>query len=187
MKLKTFQIRNDLLLSDKGKSYKFLSAVKSPTSYFTIPKNQIIKINKQKHWISISVTEWLWCRNHFNKDIYFLKAEEKVKIENETHFGIDWNYVIKKRSIRDNCFFCHRKLYRGHITKDHLVAKAILGAYGYKHLPNNLVPCCPTCNKKKANLHPEIFKELVKRKLHQTGQEYYRIILDTLNRLLIKN
>lgn len=190
-----FKIRSRKFVKEDDLSYTFASSKNGMKNPFSIPKSQILKFEeleiinthtkKNESWIEIIVTEWIW--NH-------LKIGEKLKrylstsvaiIEGETHFGVNWDYVIAKRKDTKHCYFCHGKLQKANRTVDHLISRSILRIYGHKGgLHNNTVPCCYDCNQEKGSHHLEIYKEFAKRMISETGNPKYRMVMFTLNRTL---
>jgi len=165
---------------------------------FYIPKSQVIRLNHytktgpgnskvKENWVTITVTDWAWNKVNIPLHISGMQEVGEVFVEGETHQGINWDYVISKRRDSKRCFYCMR-LFDDLIlkTRDHVIPKAILKAFGISSLPNNTVPCCEDCNGDKANLHPTVYKKYIMMKLHETGEQYYRIVLDTLTRLIAK-
>lgn len=191
----TFKIRLEKFNKEASKSYSFSDYKDSVKVELSIPKSQTLKFEKIKihnshteedeEWIEIIVTDWIWRKGNLEKKLKKYIMASDVIINNETHLGIDWDYVIMKRRNIDNCYFCHGKLYDANRTKDHLIPKVVLRAYGYKgEMANNKVPCCKDCNLEKSSLHPEIYREFVKRKISETGNPKYRVIMFTLNKTL---
>ncbi len=194
--LRVFHVRKKKLRLKDG--VYFISKSISNQKYFQLDANQVIKTEEytrpgkvnnyvKETWVKVSVTDWIWNRAELLKELEIMRMDEEAIIEGETHFGINWDYVIGKRMDRKRCFYCMFRLNNKNKTKDHLVPKAILGAYGYKVLPNNTVPCCYRCNNMKANLHPEVFMKKISMLLHQTGTEYYRIVLNVLKQVVISS
>lgn len=193
----SFKIRPVKILSKDEKCYVFCSSRSDLNSRFSIPKSQVLKFEKitiknpytktDEDWIEIVVTDWIWHKKNLKEKLNNYKIVDSVVISNETHFGINWDYVIMKKRDRNHCFFCQCKLNSDgkEKTNDHVIPKAVLKAYGLKGgIANNTVPCCKEDNREKANLHPEIYRELVRRKIHEGGDLKYRTILFTLNELL---
>lgn len=203
---RTFLVRK----KKTGEGKKSLSIVKNtrnPEDKVYIPKSQILsskQLNKpnlrhphlKEKWLEITVTDWIWNKMNLPEAFEKMKEVEEIVIMGETHFDVDWDYVISKRSDRKHCFYCMTKmklLRKGETpipqskTKDHLIPKAVLKAYGIIELPNNTVPCCRQCNDDKANLMPELYLRYAKLKLHETGDTYYRTIIDTLERVIVKD
>ncbi len=191
----SFKIRSVKFISEKDNKYVFAISKKSPNTKFNIPKNQVLKFeeitisnpytNLDEQWIDIVVTDWIWSKMDIESKLKNYKMSSDVVISNETHFAINWDFVIMKRRDSNRCFFCEKKIYDSKKTLDHLIPKAVLRAYGLKGgIPNNTVPCCLEDNREKANLHPEVYRELVRRKIHEGGDIKYRTILFTLNQLL---
>ena len=192
----TFKILASKFNKKTSKGFVFSASQDSENKTFSIPKSQITKfdqvvihnpfLEKDEHWIEISVTQWIWNKANLQQELsYYLKTSEVV-IDNQTHFGINWDYVIQKRRNKKACFFCHGKMQVNSRTKDHLIPRSVLKAYGYEEgILNNVVPCCLDCNQEKSNLHPELFRKLIKRRLQETGDPKYRIILYTLDQIII--
>jgi len=192
----TFKIKQSKYLKETAKAYCFKASSKDSFAAISIPKSQILKYettttnnpftNEDEEWIEITVTQWLWLKSELENKLKHYKFSADAVIENETHFGINWDFVIMKKRNKKNCFFCHGKLQETVRTQDHLIPRMILKAYGYKGgIANNTVPCCLDCNKEKSSLHPEVYRELVRRKISETGDPKYRIILFTLNKILL--
>jgi len=192
--VRTFHIKKNRV-NESEKSYSFQKFIKRK---FFIPKSQIIYVqhykvsqNKGGKWVAISVTEWAWNKIDLAKLLEPLQENEEAYVAGESHYDVDWDYVIAKRRIKNKCFYCMKVFLKGvpnrSKTRDHLIPRAMLKAYGKpRGIPNNVVPCCRRCNKDKANLHPEVYKKFIMGKLHETGGVYYRVVLDTLNRLIVK-
>ena len=192
--VKTFHIR-EKRVKEGNKVYN----IQVLNGTLIIPKSQIISVDnltKKSHykedaetaWTAITVTQWAWNKINIDHIIKGLKEKEAAFVAGETHFDVNWDYIILKRRVSDRCFYCMRKFsYKVKKTKDHLIPRALLKVHGVKGgLPNNTVPCCVRCNACKSNLHPKDLKKYIMRKLHETGQGYYRIVLDTLTRLIVK-
>ena len=143
-------------------------------------------MQSSEDWIEITVTDWVWSKMEIDSRLRKNAFSGEVIIPGETHFGINWDYVIINRRNKSVCFLCHGKITSAIKTVDHFIPKSIIKAYGYKGgIPNNTVPCCRTCNAEKSNLHPEVYRELVKRKIHEGWDIKYRTILFTLNNCLV--
>jgi len=191
----SFKIRSAKFYKKTDKAYLFQS--KDGKRTFNLPKSQVIKFDEiiienphteeKENWIDITVTQWIWNKIDLKKKLSHFKIANDVIIEGETHFGINWDKVILKKGNKSSCFFCHSKFkFDSKKTLDHLVPRSILKAYGIRGgIPNNTVPCCLECNREKANLHPDMFREYVKVKIHETGDPRYRIILFNLNEILV--
>jgi len=190
-----FKIRSVKFLAEKKDSYLFCESKTKARYRFSIPKTQTLKFERvviknlytkiDEDWIDISVTDWIWNKSNLEKKLKSYKMTSDVVISGETHFGICWDFVMMKRKNKFSCFFCQEKITGKSYTDDHLIPRSILRAYGLKGgIPNNTVPCCKECNSEKANLHPEVYRELVKRKIHNGEDVRYRVILFTLNQVL---
>ena len=197
--VRSFHIRTKKI-RENNKSYS-ISKI-SDKGVFYVPKNQVISIEDytkssptnhkiQEKWSKITVTSWSWDKVNIPFHISGLQEMGEAFIEGETHFDVDWDYIIKKRRDHRRCFYCLRKFNfkdpELKKTRDHLIPKAILKAYGKPNgIPNNTVPCCSRCNNEKSNLHPSVYLIYISRKIHETGSEYYRTISGTLNQLIVK-
>lgn len=191
-----FKIRSGKFLKQTEKAYIFHAANKEKWNTFSIPKSQILKFEQivihnehtgeDENWIDMSVTQWLWNKAKLKEKLSYYKLSSDVIINNETHFGVNWDYVIMKRRNRKTCFFCHGKLNRSNKTQDHLIARLILRVYGISGgLANNVVPCCIDCNQEKGSLSLEMYRDYVKRMISESGNPKYRVILFTLNKVLV--
>jgi len=192
----SFKIRSGKFLKETEKAYVFQTAKSQGGKVLSIPKSQVLHYEhvivnnhhtqEDESWIEMSVTQWLWNKASLEKKLKHHKIASDVIIDNESHFGVDWNYVIMKRRNLKNCFFCHGKLRLANKTKDHLIPKVILKAYGHKGgIANNTVPCCFECNQEKGSLPLEVYRDYVRRMISETGGPKYRIILFTLDKILL--
>lgn len=192
----TFKIKVTKFVEETKEGYVFANSKKTRRNQFIIPKSQTIQFEKTKIrnpysgknilWVQITITDWIWHKLNLEEKLIKWKFSSIVIVDNETHFGINWDYVIAKRKDEKHCYFCHGKLYGNTRTVDHLVARSILRACGYERgLPNNTVPCCFDCNQEKGSLNLEYYKEFVKRKISESGNPKYRIIMFNLNRSLV--
>lgn len=196
MLTKSFKISATKLFGRTNKAYVFCSSKRDATYKFSIPSSQIISfeeimifnygIAEEEMWYNISVTEWIWDKSNLSKKLKHYKLVDSVIIDGETHFGINWDIVIKNRGNKKNCFLCRIELNSNNRTVDHLIPKVILRAYGYRRsIPNNTTSCCRECNREKAGMHPEMYRDFVKNKITVTGDPKYKIIMFTLNKILV--
>ena len=154
-----------------------------------------VKPGKQIPWTSLYLDVDFFKHKPVIDSIRQLKNDKKIFVYGRKQFGIIWDAVINKMYSRplDQCFYCDCKLRKGgnkvntH-TKDHIIPKVMVEAYGYNFLDDNTVPCCKWCNQHKASLHPYAFREKVKHKLSylRKGREKWESILKTLNKILIE-
>lgn len=111
-------------------------------------------------------------------------------------FGVDWDQVLDLlySSPGDTCFYCgdtfqdeygHSKKNK---TKDHLIAREILKAYGYNVFPDNTVPCCTTCNGTKGSLDPYVWRVKLKTMIKANTKDKWRWknALKVMNNILLK-
>jgi len=190
----TFKISSHKFLRKTKNGYVFTAPKKSGAQTFSIPKSQVLEftqleefndLGEKEHWLKISVTQYIWVKANLDDRLKHYQLSSEVIIEHETRFGINWDFVIRKRKNINSCYFCHGKLGAGNRTKDHLISKMILKACGIKGgVPNNTVPCCLECNKEKKNMHPEVFLKYVRYKISKSGEPRYRVILFTLEQTL---
>ena len=196
MLTKSFKIAAIKYIGKTSKSYTFCLSKRITASNFSIPSSQVLSfenisiknetLDVEEEWIQIVVTDWVWTKLNLGLRLKNPRLNDYVIIDGETHFGINWDFVVVKRKNNKNCFLCHGELNSTNRTSDHLISKMILKAYGYtKPLPNNTVPCCKDCNKEKASMHPEVYRDFVKNKISETGEPKYRIILFTLNKIIV--
>ena len=193
----SLKILPSLLLSETDKGYIFKAVKTEKKKTFSIPKSQIIKITQNdpsdpywsedlKSWITITVTEWIWNKGVLKKQIELHKSNDDAVIIGQRHFGINWDFVVQNKRKRDICYYCMKK-FENDKTRDHLIPKMILKAYGIdRGLKGNVVSSCYECNKEKSSLHPEMYLEMAKRKLKETGDPKYRTIIFILNKTLEK-
>ena len=193
---KSFKILATKYVSQTKDSYIFNDTKRDVRSKFSIPKSQVLKFSEltikneytgiDEAWLHIEVTEWIWIKTNLYNRLSGYRFNDAVIIDGETHFGIVWDNVILKRRNKKLCFFCYCKLDAENRTKDHLISKMIIKAYGGKKtLNNNTVPCCKECNGEKKSYHPEVYRNFVIDKLKTTGEPKYRIILFNLNQILV--
>jgi hypothetical protein len=52
--------------------------------------------------------------------------------------------------MKIKCHYCKQRFYFGELTKDHVVPQA----HGGRNIVENIVPCCPSCNTRKADTMP---------------------------------
>ena len=196
MLTKSFKIAAIKYIGKTSKSYTFCLSKRITASNFSIPSSQVLSfenisiknetLDVEEEWIQIVVTDWVWTKLNLGLRLKNPRLNDYVIIDGETHFGINWDFVVVKRKNNKNCFLCHGELSSANRTSDHLISKMILKAYGYtKPMPNNTVPCCKDCNKEKASMHPEVYRDFVKNKISETGEPKYRIILFTLNKIIV--
>lgn len=171
-----------------------------------IPKSYVIKTGNQElhdyttksgkliEWTNLYIDPDFFKHGQVIAIIRKLKNENKLFVYGRKTYGIIWDYVINRLYSRplDVCFYCDQKLKskgdkRFKKTKDHLIPKVIVEAYGFYYIDDNTVPCCFECNQEKASLHPYIFREKVKHKIQYSRKpEKWKRILKTLNKILIE-
>lgn len=167
-----------------------------------IPKKFVQKTTEQeffdKSYFKVQKTKWTsiyldpdFFREHgVSKKIHQLKQRKKIFVYGRRAYGIIWDYVINIVSGKPAkyCFYCDEKLIRKvNFTRDHVIPRSIVEAYGLYELPDNTVPCCKECNEEKADLHPYIFREKVKIKIkYSNNKEKWRRVLKVLNKILIE-
>lgn len=163
-----------------------------------IPKRVVIKsevgefYSKKKHegfseWTTLHIDNDFLKNEQIMSKVNNLRLAGHLFIYGNRKFGIDFDAVITKQYSRpvDICFYCDEELIRHNKTVDHLIPKAFLRAYGIVFLEDNNLSCCGDCNSKKANLHPATFREYVKILLKSSPADKWRIVLKTLNDILI--
>lgn len=199
---RTFHIREQRLIKVTDKVYVFTVSAQKGSKQFTIPKGQVTNVShylKKTHkdrggnekWLKITVTDWIWNQAQILSYLKPLLKEHQAHIEGQKTFGIDWDKVIIRKLNPGKCFYCDVKLYKdkgrnkGNWTKDHIIPKTILTAYGISMLSNNTVDCCRECNGLKTNLHPEIFLQLIRRKEMHSGNKKYKQIREVLEDIVI--
>lgn len=63
------------------------------------------------------------------------------------------------------CFYCRRKIYKQHITRDHVWPRSRGGGHDFR----NIVPACQRCNTRKADQSLEEYAAFVAAKLGVTA------------------
>lgn len=67
---------------------------------------------------------------------------------------------IRKQWVKDNppnfqgyyqCYICFRWIPENELTLDHVIPKSNAQNYANRHDPENLKPCCYTCNSEKGS------------------------------------
>ena len=85
--------------------------------------------------------------------------------------------VLQRENWR--CFYCRRRLTKGHVWLDHLVALA-RGGFADE---GNIVACCQPCNQSKSILRPETFLRQLRDERRITKEQYLKR-LATVRRIL---
>ena len=185
------KIHGNLIREDNKKYYAFAYASDPYRKNFRIPKSQVIKCYEDildgDIWYELSISTWFWNKS---KILPFLRSNEefgRAIICGQTLFDVDWEYVILRRQNKKNCFLCGSIFNELQKSKEHLISKVILKAYGYNDgLPNNVVPCCKDCNNEKGGLNLIDYRAFVKRMILEGKGDKYRHILFVLDKLMIK-
>ncbi len=196
MNTKRIRIRSSAVEFD-GKNYTVLGNVT-----LTIPKEFVVKTVEQEFyeksyhkqrkskWTSIYLEPEFFRRPDISKKIHNLKKRNKIFVYGRKAYGVNWDYVINIVCGRpmNVCFYCDEKLIKGvNNTRDHVIPRSIVEAYGLYEIPDNTVPCCRECNEEKADLHPYIFREKVKLKIRYSRRKNkWRRVLKVLNKILIE-
>jgi len=166
----------------------------------TIPKEHISKISEkelfEKSYFDTKKAKWTSIyidADYFRRiahDVYKLKRKSRVFIYGRRSYGINWDYVINIVSSRPAtyCFYCDEPLFRKvNFTRDHVIPRVIVEAYGLSSIDDNTVPCCKECNEEKGSLHPYIFREKVKLKVkYSRKKQKWKRVLKVLNKILIE-
>ena len=179
----------------------------SGTVNLIIPKDYVIKTGKNEffdyntrpgkkiQWTSLYLDTDFFKHKAIIDTLRKLKNDKKVFIYGRKQFGVNWDAVINRMYTRplNQCFYCDVKMRKGgnkvnSSTKDHVIPRVMVEAYGYNYLDDNTVPCCRWCNQHKGSLHPYTFREKVKHKLSylRKGRDKWEKILKTLNKILIE-
>ena len=189
------------LLSSNDESYFYNS---KDGASLIIPRHYVYKTYKKSYF---SYTDWIkkksWTILLVDSDFFSavetiktiaeLKSRELIYVYDRKKFGIDWDRVSERLFTNppNKCFYCQTsfKNQKSKKTKDHLIPKLMLKAYGIRILEDNTVPCCEDCNKLKSSLHPYTFREYIKT-LIKTERAWgkkgtYIKILEVLNDILI--
>ncbi len=99
------------------------------------------------------------------------KLPEGCWVENEilkVPRSVKWRELTRFITIENNgnsCWYCGKQLKDNEITMDHLYPQDL----GGPTVPNNLVPCCKSCNGAKGNLTELQFKQLRKASKKKKG------------------
>ena len=169
-----------------------------------IPKSYVLKTNNQDYFdIDPVINKRTWINFYLDPDFFkhdkvyakikMLRKSRNIVFYGHKKFGIIWSNVVDRMYSRPLffCFYCDEKLtgfgtMNENKSRDHLIPRIFLKAYGIRYIEDNSLPCCMGCNAQKANLHPYIFREKVKLLIEKTKDEKWNRVLKVLNKILIE-
>lgn len=179
------------------------------TNELLIPKTFIVEVDhrqyysrntktKKETWIILSIDDDFLRDSKILIAISNLKEKGHLYVYGRRSFGIDWDQVLELLYSKpaNNCFFCNEPLVDNQgikrkdvATKDHLVAREILKAYGLYSIPDNTLPCCVECNRAKGSLTPYLWRVKLKTLIKaRTDQDWkWRRGLQVMNKILLES
>jgi len=86
---------------------------------------------------------------------YFDLSNRKKLYEKGNFSKADWLAIMNQFKWR--CFYCNIKLKRGTRTVDHIIPITKNG----KHIKENIIPCCRSCNSRKNNMDPSMWMQKI--------------------------
>jgi hypothetical protein len=153
---------------------------------------------KKETWVILTIDEDYLRDSKILIQISNLKEKGHLYVYGRKSFGVDWDVVMEilYSNPPNNCFFCHEPLVNDHgkkrrdvATKDHLVAREILKAFGLYSIPDNTVPCCVECNRAKGSLDPYMWRVKLKT-LIKSNTDYdwkWKRGLKVMNKILLES
>ena len=166
-----------------------------------IPKTYILKIEvkryysrtakeRKENWSIITIDDDFLRNRDVLIAISRLKDKGHLYVYGRNSFGINWDAVLEMlySSPGTHCFFCNSKLTPKSKTKDHLVSREILKAFGLYQIPDNTLPCCLECNRMKGGLDPYMWRVKLKTLIKERhGHDYkWKAGLKVMNKILLE-
>lgn len=114
-----------------------------------------VSISSARRAITLLVKGAAHIEEHYGREVYpGIWLPSVIRLRNYRHIPMRVTVLTRKNIYaRDRylCQYCGKKINPKELTLDHIMPESRGGSYSW----SNLVSCCVSCNRKKANMTPE--------------------------------